>query len=39
MKRLKRRYGSVKNFYVAGFDELVKRWDKSIKVCGRYVEK
>jgi hypothetical protein len=26
-------------FYAAGFDELVKRWDKCINVCGGYVEK
>jgi hypothetical protein len=28
-----------KDFYAAGFDELVKRWDKRINVCGGYVEK
>jgi hypothetical protein len=28
-----------KDFYVAGFDALVKRWDKCINVGGRYVEK
>jgi hypothetical protein len=26
----------VKNFYAAGFDVLVKRWDKRISVDGRY---
>jgi hypothetical protein len=30
---------TVKNFYGAGFDELVKRWDKCISVGGKYVEK
>jgi hypothetical protein len=28
-----------KCFYAAGFDALVKRWDKDINVDGRYVEK
>jgi hypothetical protein len=28
-----------KDFYAAGFDALVKRWDKSISVGGGYVEK
>jgi hypothetical protein len=28
-----------KNFYVVGFDTLVKQWDKCISVGGRYVEK
>jgi hypothetical protein len=28
-----------KDFYAAGFDALVKRWDKCINVCGGYVEK
>jgi hypothetical protein len=28
-----------KDFYAAGFNALVKRWDKCIKVGGRYVEK
>jgi hypothetical protein len=28
-----------KDFYAAGFDALVKRWDKCIKVGGGYVEK
>jgi hypothetical protein len=28
-----------KDFYAAGFDALVKRWDKCINVGGRYVEK
>jgi hypothetical protein len=28
-----------KEFYAAGFDALVKRWDKSINVGGGYVEK
>jgi hypothetical protein len=28
-----------KNFCAAGFDELVKRWDKCISVDGGYVEK
>jgi hypothetical protein len=27
-----------KNFYAAGFDALVKRWDKCINVGGGYVE-
>jgi hypothetical protein len=27
------------DFYAAGFDALVKRWDKCIGVGGRYVEK
>jgi hypothetical protein len=28
-----------KDFYAEGFDTLVKRWDKCIKVGARYVEK
>jgi hypothetical protein len=28
-----------KDFYAAGFDALVKRWDKCISVSGGYVEK
>jgi hypothetical protein len=28
-----------KDFHAAGFDALVKRWDKCINVGGRYVEK
>jgi hypothetical protein len=28
-----------KDFYVAGFDSLIKRWDKCINVGGGYVEK
>jgi hypothetical protein len=28
-----------KDLYAAGFDALVKRWDKCINVCGGYVEK
>jgi hypothetical protein len=28
-----------KDFYAAGFDVLVKRWDKCIDVGGGYVEK
>jgi hypothetical protein len=28
-----------KDFYAAGFDAPVKRLDKCINVCGRYVEK
>jgi hypothetical protein len=28
-----------KHFYAAGFDALVKRWDKCISVGGGYVEK
>jgi hypothetical protein len=27
------------DFYAAGFDALVKRWDKCINVSGGYVEK
>jgi hypothetical protein len=30
---------AVKNLYAAGFDALVKRWDKCINVGGGYVEK
>jgi hypothetical protein len=30
---------TVKNFYAAGFDALIKRWDKCINVGGGYVEK
>jgi hypothetical protein len=30
---------TVKNFYAAGFDALVKRSDKCISVGGGYVEK
>jgi hypothetical protein len=29
----------IKDFYAAGFDALVKRWDKCIYVGGEYVEK
>jgi hypothetical protein len=29
----------TKDFYSAGFDALVKRWDKCINVGGGYVEK
>jgi hypothetical protein len=29
----------LKDFYAAGFDVLVKRWDKCISVGGGYVEK
>jgi hypothetical protein len=28
-----------KDFYAAGFDTLIKRWDKCINVGGGYVEK
>jgi hypothetical protein len=28
-----------KDFNIAGFDALVKRWDECISVGGRYVEK
>jgi hypothetical protein len=28
-----------KDFYAAGFDSMVKRWDKYISVGGEYVEK
>jgi hypothetical protein len=28
-----------KDFYAAGFDALVKRWDKCIRVGGGYIEK
>jgi hypothetical protein len=43
-KRLKRRGGSgwdnaQKDFYAAGFDALVKRWDKCINIGGGYVKK
>jgi hypothetical protein len=43
-KRLKRRCGSgwdnsQENFYAAGFDALVKQWDKCMNVGGEYVEK
>jgi hypothetical protein len=30
---------TVKNFYAAGFNTPVKRWDKGISVDGGYVEK
>jgi hypothetical protein len=30
---------TVKNFYAAGFDALVKRWHKRVNVGGVYVEK
>jgi hypothetical protein len=30
---------TVKNFHAAGFDALVKRWDKCVIVGGGYVEK
>jgi cation transport regulator ChaB len=29
----------TKDVYAAGFDALVKRWDKRIRVGGGYVEK
>jgi hypothetical protein len=29
----------IKDFYAAGFDTLVKRWDKCTDVGGGYVEK
>jgi hypothetical protein len=29
----------TKDFYFAGFDSLVKRWDKCIDVGGGYVQK
>jgi hypothetical protein len=29
----------LKDFYVAGFDALIKRWDKCTNVGGGYVEK
>jgi hypothetical protein len=29
----------LEDFYAAGFDALVKRWDKCINVGGGYVEK
>jgi hypothetical protein len=43
-RRFKRRCGSCrdnsqKNFYAAGSQELVKRWDKFINVGGGYVGK
>jgi hypothetical protein len=40
---MKRRCGinsdKSQNFHAAGFDALVKRWDKCINVGGGYVEK
>jgi hypothetical protein len=30
---------TVKSLYAAGFDALIKRWDKCINVGGRYIEK
>jgi hypothetical protein len=30
---------TVKNLYAAGFDALIKRWDKFINVGGGYVGK
>jgi hypothetical protein len=30
---------TIKRLYAAGFDVLVKRWDKCINVGGGYVEK
>jgi hypothetical protein len=36
---LKRRCVSGRHFYAAGFDALVKLWDKFIIVGGGYVEK
>jgi hypothetical protein len=30
---------TFKNFYAAGFEALVKRWDKFINVGGGYIEK
>jgi hypothetical protein len=40
-KKLKRKWlrRQSKDFYAAGFDTLVKRWDKCINVGGGYVEK
>jgi hypothetical protein len=43
-KRLKQRCksgwdNSQKDFYAAGFDALVRRWDKCINVGGGYIEK
>jgi hypothetical protein len=35
-KRLRRR---SKDFYAAGFDALVKRWDKCINIGAGYVDK
>jgi hypothetical protein len=29
----------LKDFYAAGFDTMVKRWDKYINVGGGYIEK
>jgi cation transport regulator ChaB len=28
-----------KDFYAAGFNSMVKRWDKYVNIGGRYVEK
>jgi hypothetical protein len=43
MKRLKRGAEAVetavKDFYAAGFDALLKRWDMCASVGGGYVEK
>jgi hypothetical protein len=33
------RQQSKKDFYAAGFDTLIKRWDNCINVGGGYVEK
>jgi hypothetical protein len=30
---------AAEDFYAAGIDALVKRWDDCINVCGGYVEK
>jgi hypothetical protein len=40
-KRLKWRWlrQQLEDFYPAGFNSLVKRWDKCFKVGGGYVEK
>jgi hypothetical protein len=43
-KSLKRRLGSgldksQKDFCAAGFDAVIKRWDKCVNVGGEYVEK
>jgi nitrate reductase assembly molybdenum cofactor insertion protein NarJ len=36
---VRKRLTQSQDFYAAGFDSLVKRWDKCIKVGGGYVEK
>jgi hypothetical protein len=40
-KKLKRKWlrQQSKDFYAAGFDALVKRWEKCFNVSGGYVEK